>query len=82
MHCGAIATPNGTLSGQWAEGAITSGADACKRVACAALRANSIQSMPIRIDDAGRLADLADDESQLLVGNPTHVDLNVQYIVR
>ena len=42
----------------------------------------SIQSMPIRVDDAECLADLANDEFQLLIGDPTHVDLNVQDIVR
>ena len=32
--------------------------------------------MPVRIHDARRLADLAGDQRQLLVGQPTDVDLD------
>ena len=42
----------------------------------------SIQSMPIHIHDTERLADLAGDQLQLLVGQPTDIDLNMQEIAR
>ena len=44
--------------------------------------AGSIQSMPIRIDDAGGLANLAGDQRQLFIRNPTDVDFDVQHLVR
>ena len=47
----------------------------------AATPSRSIQSMPVRIHDAPRLANLAGDQRQLLVRNPTHIDRNVQQIV-
>ena len=42
----------------------------------------SIQSMPVRIHDARRLANLAGNRPQLLVRNSTHIGLNVQQLVR
>jgi hypothetical protein len=39
-----------------------------------------VQSMPVRIHDAWRLAHLTGDQRELLIGNPTHIDGNVQQI--
>ncbi len=41
----------------------------------------SVQSMPVRIHDAGRLADLAGDQRQLLVRHPTHINRDVQPVI-
>ena len=38
--------------------------------------------MPVSVHDAGRLANLAGDQRRMLVGNPTHIHLDVQEIVR
>ena len=48
----------------------------------AAVAVPSIQSIPVRVHDGRRLADLSNDEHQLFIGNPTYVDLDVQQIVR
>jgi hypothetical protein len=47
----------------------------------AATPSTSIQSMPVRIHDAWRLANLAGDQRELLVRNPAHINRNVQQIV-
>jgi hypothetical protein len=42
----------------------------------------SVQSMPIRVQDARRLANLLGDQRKLLISDPTHIDRDVKQIVR